>query len=233
MTDMTKTDKKCPHCGAPLAQDASFCPHCTATLAQRRVIALPRAGHRRSRWLLMVAVIAAAAAAVVLWLSRPGDTPPEDTADKEDAAQAADPYLAACQTYYTGADGREYHVFTAMTPSIEGRTDPVGYRSELIPAGGTVDFPATVMVEDAVTQDYAAEDFAALLDSWDVSVTAPEGVSRVKLWDAEEETPESPALLYRRLRADPTCTHNEVVWTLRPDGRRCAHAAPHRPEQNA
>ena len=132
---------------------------------------------------------------------------------------AADPvmdaYTAACQTYYTGADGREYHVFTAVTPSIEGRTDPVGYRSELIPAGGTVDFPATVMVEDAVTQDYAAEDFAALLDSWDVSVTAPEGVSRVKLWDAEEETPESPALLYRRLRADPTCTHNEVVWTLR------------------
>lgn len=214
MTDMTKTDKKCPHCGAPLAQDASFCPHCTATLAQRRVIALPRAGHRRSRWLLLAAVIAAAAAAVVLWLSRPGGTPPEDTADKEDAAQAADPYLAACQTYYTGADGREYHVFTAVTPSIEGRTDPVGYRSELIPAGGTVDFPATVMVEDAVTQDYAAEDFAALLDSWDVSVTAPEGVSRVKLWDAEEETPESPALLYRRLRADPTCTHNEVVWTL-------------------
>lgn len=216
MTDMTKTDKKCPHCGAPLAQDASFCPHCTATLAQRRVIALPRAGHRRSRWLLLAAVIAAAAAAAVLWLSRPGGTPPEDTADKEDAAQAAaDPYLAACQTYYTGADGREYHVFTAVTPSIEGRTDPVGYRSELIPAGGTVDFPATVMVEDAVTQDYAAEDFAALLDSWDVSVTAPEGVNRVKLWDAEEETPESPALLYRRLRADPTCTHNEVVWTLR------------------
>ena len=214
MTDMTKTDKKCPHCGAPLAQDASFCPHCTATLAQRRVIALPRAGYRRSRWLLLAAVIAAAAA-VVLLLSRPGGTPPEDTVDKEDAAQAADPYLAACQTYYTGADGREYHVFTAVTPSIEGRTDPVGYRSELIPAGGTVDFPATVMVEDAVTQDYAAEDFAALLDSWDVSVTAPEGVSRVKLWDAEEETPESPALLYRRLRADSTCTHNEVVWTLR------------------
>ena len=216
MTDMTKTDKKCPHCGAPLAQDASFCPRCTATLAQRRVIALPRAGHRRSRWLLLAAVIAAAAAAVVLWLSRPGDTPPEDTADKEDAAQAAaDPYLAACQTYYTGADGREYHVFTAVTPSIEGRTDPVGYRSELIPAGGTVDFPATVMVEDAVTQDYAAEDFAALLDSWDVSVTAPEGVGRVSLREAELETADTPALLYRRLWGNNTCTHNEIVWTLR------------------
>ena len=126
-----------------------------------------------------------------------------------------DAYTAACQTYYTGADGREYHVFTAVTPSIEGRTDPVGYRSELIPAGGTVDFPATVMVEDAVTQDYAAEDFAALLDSWDVSVSAPEGVGRVSLREAELETADTPALLYRRLWGDNTCTHNEIVWTLR------------------
>lgn len=162
---------------------------------------------------------AALTAGLAVWLWPAAETEPQRPNSAADPAAATDPapdpYLAACQTYYTGADGREYHVFTAVTPSIEGRTDPVGYRSELIPAGGTVDFPATVMVEDAVTQDYAAEDFAALLDSWDVSVTAPEGVSRVKLWDAEEETPESPALLYRRLRADPTCTHNEVVWTLR------------------
>lgn len=165
---------------------------------------------------LLAAVITAAAAAVVLWLSRPGDTPPEDTADKEDAAQAAvDPYLAACQTYYTAGDGREYHVFTAMTPNLYDPTTPVGYCCRLIPNGSGNDFPATVMVEDAVTQDYAAEDFAALLDSWDVSVTAPEGVSRVKLWDAELETADTPALLYRRLWGDNTCTHNEIVWTLR------------------
>lgn len=161
---------------------------------------------------------AALTAGLAVWLWPTAETEPQRPNSAADPAAATDPapdpYLAACQTYYTGADGREYHVFTAVTPSIEGRTDPVGYRSELIPAGGTVDFPATVMVEDAVTQDYAAEDFAALLDSWEVTVTAPEGVSRVKLWDAEEETPESPALLYRRLRADPTCTHNEVVWTL-------------------
>lgn len=168
---------------------------------------------------LLAACLAAVLAALAVWLWPTAETEPQRPNSAADPAAATDPapdpYLAACQIYYTGADGREYHVFTAVTPSIEGRTDPVGYRSELIPAGGTVDFPATVMVEDAVTQDYAAEDFAALLDSWDVSVTAPEGVSRVKLWDAEEETPESPALLYRRLRADPTCTHNEVVWTLR------------------
>lgn len=156
---------------------------------------------------------------MAVWLWPAAETEPQRPDGMDNPVLAADPvmdaYTAACQTYYTGADGREYHVFTAVTPSIEGRTDPVGYRSELIPAGGTVDFPATVMVEDAVTQDYAAEDFAALLDSWDVTVSAPEGVGRVSLREAELETADTPALLYRRLWGDNTCTHNEIVWTLR------------------
>lgn len=168
---------------------------------------------------LLAACLAAALVALAVWLWPAAETEPQRPDSAADPAAATDPapdpYLAACQTYYTAGDGREYHVFTAMTPNLYDPTTPVGYCCRLIPDGSGNDFPATVMVEDAVTQDYAAEDFAALLDSWDVSVTAPEGVSRVKLWDAEEETPESPALLYRRLRADPTCTHNEVVWTLR------------------
>ena len=156
---------------------------------------------------------------MAVWLWPAAETEPQrpnSTADPAAATDPAlDPYLAACQTYYTAEDGREYHVFTAMTPNLYDPTTPVGYCCRLIPDGGSNDFPATVMVEDAVTQDYAAEDFAALLDSWDVSVIAQEGVSRVKLWDAEEETPESPALLYRRLWGNNTCTHNEIVWTLR------------------
>ena len=156
---------------------------------------------------------------MAVWLWPAAETEPQRPDSAADPAAATDPapdpYLAACQTYYTAGDGREYHVFTAMTPNLYDPTTPVGYCCRLIPDGSGNDFPATVMVEDAVTQDYAAEDFAALLDSWDVSVTAPEGVSRVKLWDAEEETPESPALLYRRLWGDNTCTHNEIVWTQR------------------
>ena len=167
---------------------------------------------------LLAACLAAALVALAVWLWPAAETEPQrpnSTADPAAATDPApDPYLAACQTYYTAEDGREYHVFTAMTPNLYDPTTPVGYCCRLIPDGGSNDFPATVMVQDATTQEDCLEDFAPLLDSWDVSVTAPEGVSRVKLWDAEEETPESPALLYRRLRADPTCTHNEVVWTL-------------------
>lgn len=126
-----------------------------------------------------------------------------------------DAYTAACQTYYTGADGREYHVFTAMTPNPYDPTTPVGYCCRLIPDGSGNDFPATVMVQDATTQEDCPEDFAPLLDSWDVTVSAPEGVGRVSLWEAELETADTPALLYRRLWGDNTCTHNEIVWTLR------------------
>lgn len=104
-----------------------------------------------------------------------------------------------------------------MTPAPQGSTEPVGYHSELIPAndGASVDCLATVIAEDAVTQEYVQGDFIALMDSWEVTVNAPEGVGRVTLREAQVEAENSPALLYRRLRADPTCTHNEVVWTLR------------------
>ena len=169
--------------------------------------------------LLAACLAAALTAGLAVWLWPTAEKEPQRPNSAADPAAATDPapdpYLAACQTYYTAEDGREYHVFTAMTPNPYDPTTPVGYCCRLIPDGSGNDFPATVMVQDATTQEDCPEDFAALLDSWDVSVTAPEGVSRVKLWDAEEETPESPALLYRRLRADPTCTHNEVVWTLR------------------
>ena len=168
---------------------------------------------------LLAACLAAVLAALAVWLWPAAETEPQRPDGMDNPVLAADPvmdaYTAACQTYYTGADGREYHVFTAVTPSIEGRTDPVGYRSELIPAGGTVDFPATVMVQDATTQEDCPEDFAPLLDSWDVTVSAPEGVGRVSLREAELETADTPALLYRRLWGDNTCTHNEIVWTLR------------------
>lgn len=168
---------------------------------------------------LLAACLAAVLAALAVWLWPTAETEPQRPDGTADPVLAADPvmdaYTAACQTYYTGADGREYHVFTAMTPNRYDPTTPVGYCCRLIPDGGGNDFPATVMVQDATTQEDCPEDFAALLDSWDVTVSAPEGVGRVSLREAELETADTPALLYRRLWGDNTCTHNEIVWTLR------------------
>ena len=162
---------------------------------------------------------AALTAGLAVWLWPTAETEPQRPDGTADPVLAADPvmdaYTAACQTYYTGADGREYHVFTAMTPDPYDPTTPVGYCCRLIPDGSGNDFPATVMVQDATTQEDCPEDFAPLLDSWDVTVSAPEGVGRVSLREAELETADTPALLYRRLWGDNTCTHNEIVWTLR------------------
>lgn len=156
---------------------------------------------------------------MAVWLWPAAETEPQRPDGTADPVLAADPvmdaYTAACQTYYTAGDGREYHVFTAMTPNPYDPTTPVGYCCRLIPDGSGNDFPATVMVQDATTQEDCPEDFAPLLDSWDVTVSAPEGVGRVSLWEAELETADTPALLYRRLWGDNTCTHNEIVWTLR------------------
>ena len=169
--------------------------------------------------LLAACLAAALTAGLAVWLWPTAEKEPQRPNSAADPAAATDPapdpYLAACQTYYTAEDGREYHVFTAMTPNPYDPTTPVGYCCRLIPDGSGNDFPATVMVQDATTQEDCPEDFAALLDSWDVSVTAPEGVGRVSLREAELETADTPALLYRRLWGDNTCTHNEVVWTLR------------------
>lgn len=168
---------------------------------------------------LLAACLAAVLVALAVWLWPAAETEPQRPNSAADPAAATDPapdpYLAACQTYYTGADGREYHVFTAMTPNLYDPTTPVGYCCRLIPDGSGNDFPATVMVQDATTQEDCPEDFAPLLDSWDVTVSAPEGVGRVSLREAELETADTPALLYRRLWGDNTCTHNEIVWTLR------------------
>ena len=165
--------------------------------------------------LLAACLAAALAAALLLLLPRRAELPPADAETPTAPDAAMDPYLTACQTYYTAGDGREYHVFTAMTPNPYDPTTPVGYCCRLIPDGSGNDFPATVMVQDATTQEDCPEDFAPLLDSWDVTVSAPEGVGRVSLREAELETADTPALLYRRLWGDNTCTHNEIVWTLR------------------
>ena len=207
-----KHDNLCIHCGAPLPEGASFCPHCATTQLQRQAMPMPR---RRRRWPLPAACLALAAAICLTLALRQDTASPETPTAGETPIQAVDPYLAACQTYYTGADGREYHVYAAFSPQGEGRTDPVGYDAKLIPAGLHDDQPATVFVTDAVTGQTANEAFSALMEDWSVSVTAPDSTTgQVELQEAGYDWADTGALLFRVLSADGTCTHNEIVWAL-------------------
>lgn len=203
----------CPHCGASLPQEAAFCPRCASTLVERRTMAVPRA--RRRKWLLVPVCLALAALiGLMLALRHPAAGPGKEAAS-EPPVQETDPHLAACQTYYTGADGQEYRVFAAFSPQGENDMAPVGYFSALLLADQRDSRPATVFAVNAVTGESTPEAFAALLEDWDVAVTAPDGSGRVTLSEPAYDWSDTGALLCRTLTANGTCAHNEILWTLR------------------
>ncbi len=65
--------KKCPHCGAPLADEAAFCVYCMRPLAEKKDVPLPVSRHRGRKILILAAIvslalIAAAVTALILFL---------------------------------------------------------------------------------------------------------------------------------------------------------------------
>ena len=61
-------ERKCPHCGAALPEEASFCPHCARTVHRRKEAKAPVPMLKRVLLGLLVLVIVSAVA-VGLWLS--------------------------------------------------------------------------------------------------------------------------------------------------------------------
>ena len=149
-----------------------LCPHCASTLVERQAMPMPRRAWRK--WLLAAACLLLAAIGLMLAQRHPATEPGKETTN-EPPVRETDPYLAACQTYYTGADGQEYHVFAAFSPQGENDTTPVGYFSTLLLADQRDSRPATVFAVNAVTGESTPEAFAALLEDWDVTVTASGG----------------------------------------------------------
>lgn len=85
-------NRKCPACGAELAEGASFCPYCLEPLIEKREIQPPRLRHT-ARILTAAALIALAAAAAVLL--KPGRLPEKNTLQNVAAASGTAPDVAA------------------------------------------------------------------------------------------------------------------------------------------
>ena len=55
-------EHNCPHCGAPLPEDASFCPRCTQSIRDRQPVKIPSHLWRKGlKWALVLVLILAVA----------------------------------------------------------------------------------------------------------------------------------------------------------------------------
>ena len=207
-----KTTKTCIRCGAALPEEAAFCPVCTASQMERQTMALPR--RRRRVWPVSAGCLLLAALALFFVLRRSAAEPVEP-AEEQPSPQETDPYLTACQTYYTAADGREYHVFASFSPGIDGGSTMRGYRSALLEPDCTDTGPLTLFVEEVASGRNGRDSFSALLEDWSVTVAAPDGGERCTLSDPTfDYISTTDALLYQELTGTSACADNEILWTL-------------------
>ena len=207
-----KTTKTCIRCGAALPEEAAFCPVCTASQMERQTMALPR--RRRRVWPVAAGCLLLAALALFFVLRRSAAEPVEP-AEEQPSPQETDPYLTACQTYYTAADGREYHVFASFSPGIDGGSTMRGYRSALLEPDCTDTGPLTLFVEEVASGRNGRDSFSALLEDWSVTVAAPDGGERCTLSDPTfDYISTTDALLYQELTGTSACADNEILWTL-------------------
>lgn len=207
-----KTTRTCLRCGAPLPEGAAFCPVCTASQVERQTMPMPR--RRRRVWPLAAGCLLLAVLALFFVLRRPAAEPVEP-AEEQPSPQEIDPYLTACQTYYTAADGREYHVFAAFSPGIDGGSTMRGYCSGLLEPDCTDTGPLTLFVEEVSSGRNGRDSFSALLEDWSVTVAAPDGGERCTLSDPTfDYISTTDALLYQELTGTSACADNEILWTL-------------------
>lgn len=77
-------EKKCPHCGSPLPEEASFCPHCAKSIIPHVEQKPPRHIPAKYLRILLILCLLAAAALLFLWLNRPQKLDVTGTAEYQD-----------------------------------------------------------------------------------------------------------------------------------------------------
>lgn len=216
-----KTTKACLRCGAVLPEEAAFCPCCTASQLQRRTIPIPSSAARNRRRVGALCALAALLLALALLHGRTASLPPPDdtlppVASAESGDGTEDAYDSLCQTYYEGEDGRLYHLFAAFGASLDGGSAMQGYRQVMMRANTTDCGPLTLFAEDAVTGQNARGSFYALLEDWDVTITASDGGDHATTFDPMfDYAAATDAMLYQEMQGTDACRDNDIRWTLR------------------
>ena len=188
-------ERICPHCGAPLPEEASFCPRCARDIHPRRT-AKPPAPLRKKR-LLGLLVLAALIAGGVYWALQ---------------ARAPQVYDGVGEVIYTDGD-TAYQVLVAW-PNDRCAPAPDIYQNGR--AEETTRWPSRLYVNYKDTGADAWDEFSARVESFRVEVEQDaRGASDLTAEAPTVRDDYSPdAAMVSTLDFTGDCGEPQVVWVL-------------------
>ena len=189
-------ERKCPHCGADLPENAAFCPHCARDVHSRKKAGKP-VPLRRVLLLCLAALIVIAAAAAILW-NRFGAYVPQE-------------YDGVGEVYYASED-RTYQLLVAW-PNDRCQSAPDIYQQ-----GGPDDnyrWPSRWYVNDAATGADAWTEFEPLVEQVTVEVVQDENAASPLTATVPSHDDYSPdAAMVSYLDFTGSSGEPQVVWTV-------------------
>lgn len=188
--------RNCPHCGAPLPEDAVFCPHCAQDVHPRKTPKPPIPLRNKLLLGLLALVIVAAAGAGIYWFNRP---------------YVPQTYDGVGEVFYS-VDNREYQLAVAWP---DNRTEPAPDIHMSGRAEDVTRWPSRLYVNDAASGTDAWTEFEPLVEQVTVEVEQDEAGSS----DLEPGTPEhmdySPdAAMVCTLDFTGDCGEPQIIWNI-------------------
>ena len=162
---MVLEEKRCPHCGVPLAENASFCPYCESVLIEKRPVAVPKPRRRRriTAALLLAAILVMTITAVGF-------------ANRGTVIDAQGTEL----TYET--DGQTFHL--ALSFESQGGAPFFGQplHTEEVREDETRGqmTSSRIFVDDGGSED-KKDEFLALVDHYEVTTTPCDGITLLQI----------------------------------------------------
>ena len=191
--------KKCPHCGAPLPDEAVFCPHCASDIHGRKTVREPYPMRKKALCALLMAVVLVCVAAGAYFGSRPY-VPQEFDGG------------GSGEVFYSIGD-TEYQINVAWP---NNRNDPA---PDIFMSAGREQFcrwPSRLYVSDKATGADAWDEFSRYVASAHVEVVDdPNGTSKLTAAEPEVRDSYSPdAAMVSTLDFYGDCGAPQIVWVL-------------------
>ena len=188
-------NKTCPHCGAPLPEDAAFCPHCAKSVNQRTEAGPPRPRPVKAILALGILLLIAATVTAVWLANRP------KTYDSGNTAEVV----------YTDRDG-SYHLVIGYD---ENPNQPVPEYHTYVWDGDIGRTPSRLFIRRMDNGENAAAEFMEKVDSVSFeTVSWSDCSSPIVFTEPAPHDAYPEAALVTGMDYDSDTSSAELVWTL-------------------